>query len=189
MRCANPRLYRQQLKRLRIRGRLGLSLEDRSPKRPADAALHPTNSCFRINYSSTSSVALAPTTSFLESTMRTAQKLLFLLSLSSVALGQTATAPATAPSSARHRQPIDGPVLADLDRLQAAASQANLDLGHMRIEKWKADSNSKQQAQGNADSVQRNLTTALPGLIANVRSAPQDVNCAVQAVSQSQCSL
>jgi len=62
-----------------------------------------------------------------------------------------------------------------LDRLQAAASQANLDLGHMRIEKWKADSNSKQQAQGNADSVQRNLTTALPGLIANVRSAPQDV--------------
>jgi hypothetical protein len=68
------------------------------------------------------------------------------------------------------------PALADLDRLQAAASQANVDLAHMRIEKWKADSNSKQQAQGNADSVQRNLTTALPALIANVRSAPQDVN-------------
>ncbi|MGD0929558.1 MAG: hypothetical protein ABR902_02805 [Candidatus Korobacteraceae bacterium] len=107
--------------------------------------------------------------------MRTAQKLLFLLSLSSVALGQTATAPTTAPSRGLTVNASTTPVLADLDRLQAAASQANLDLGHMRIEKWKADSNSKQQAQGNADSVQRNLTTALPGLIANVRSAPQDV--------------
>ena len=107
--------------------------------------------------------------------MRTAQKLIFLLSLSSVALGQTATAPTTAPSRGLTVNASTTPVLADLDRLQAAASQANLDLGHMRIEKWKADSNSKQQAQGNADSVQRNLTTALPGLIANVRSAPQDV--------------
>ncbi len=108
--------------------------------------------------------------------MRTAQKLLVLLSLSSVALGQAATAPTTAPSRGLTVNASTSPVLADLDRLQAAASQANLDLGHMRIEKWKADSNSKQQAQGNADSVQRNLTTALPGLVADVRSAPQDVN-------------
>lgn len=108
--------------------------------------------------------------------MRTAQNLLFLFSLSSIALGQTTTAPATAPSSARATSPSMAPILADLDRLQAAAAQANLDLGHIRIEKWKADSNSKQQAQGNADSVQRNLTTALPALIDSVRNAPQDVN-------------
>jgi hypothetical protein len=66
-------------------------------------------------------------------------------------------------------------ILPDLDRLQQAASQTNLDLGHMRIEKWKADNGSKQQGQANADSVQRNLTTALPGLISDVRSAPQDM--------------
>ena len=66
-------------------------------------------------------------------------------------------------------------ILPDLDRLQQAASQTNLDLGHMRIEKWKADSGSKQQAQANADSIQRNLTTALPGLISDVRSAPQNI--------------
>jgi hypothetical protein len=66
-------------------------------------------------------------------------------------------------------------ILPDLDRLQQAASQTNLDLGHMRIEKWKADNGSKQQAQANADSIQRNLTTALPGLISDVRSAPQDI--------------
>jgi hypothetical protein len=67
-------------------------------------------------------------------------------------------------------------ILPDLDRLQRAAAQTNLDLGHMRIEKWKADSGSKQQAQANADSIQRNLTTALPGLISDVRSAPQDIS-------------
>lgn len=67
------------------------------------------------------------------------------------------------------------PVLAQLDRLQSAASQANSELSYMRIEKWKADANSKQQAQSNADSIQRNLTEALPALIAAVRSAPQDV--------------
>ncbi len=107
--------------------------------------------------------------------MRTAQHLLLLFSLSAAALGQTATSPAASPSTRASVAPM-GPVLADLDRLQAAASQANLDLAHVRIEKWKADSNSKQQAQGNADSVQRNLTTALPALIGNVRNAPQDVN-------------
>ena len=67
-------------------------------------------------------------------------------------------------------------VLPDLDRLQAAASQATLDLGHLRIDKWKADGDSKRQAQANADSVQRNLTSALPGLIDAVRAAPQDLN-------------
>jgi hypothetical protein len=66
-------------------------------------------------------------------------------------------------------------VLSDLDKLQATASQATLDLGRLRIDKWKADGESKRQAQANADSVQRNLTSALPGLIDAVRSAPQDL--------------
>lgn len=64
----------------------------------------------------------------------------------------------------------------DLDRLQAAASQASLDIGHMRIEKWKTDGESKRQAQANADSIQRNLSSALPQLVQSVRMAPQDLN-------------
>lgn len=67
-------------------------------------------------------------------------------------------------------------ILPQLDHLQSAAAQANAALGYMRIEKWKADANSKQQAQSNADSIQRNLTQALPALIGAVRAAPQDVN-------------
>lgn len=67
------------------------------------------------------------------------------------------------------------PVLADLDRLQAASSALDGIIGRLRIEKWKADTNSKRQAESNAESIQRNLKSALPGMITNVRSAPQDV--------------
>lgn len=93
--------------------------------------------------------------------------LLTLISLVAVAQSQTAPPPANAAMPAT--------LSSDLDRLQTAASQANVQIAHMRIEKWKADSGSKQQAQANADSLQRNLTSALPGLISNFRAAPQDL--------------
>ena len=105
--------------------------------------------------------------------------LLYLLLAGVTVLAQT---PANGPStSAGEHAPSVGSapvssVLPDLDRLRAAASQATLDLGHLRIDKWKADADSKQQAQANADSIQRNLTSALPVLIDAVRSAPQDLN-------------
>jgi DNA repair exonuclease SbcCD ATPase subunit len=106
--------------------------------------------------------------------------LLLYLFLTSVAgLGQT---PATAPIASGHppsQSVANAPavsVLPDLDRLQAAASQATLDLQQLRIDKWKTDGESKRQSQANAESVQRNLTSALPGLIDAVRAAPQDVS-------------
>jgi len=103
--------------------------------------------------------------------MKSALTLLCLLSVTVLAVAQTPPGGASAsPGSAGN-----APVTPALDRLQSAASQANLDIGHMRIEKWKADSGSKQQAQANADSIQRNLSTALPGLISNVRATPQDL--------------
>ncbi len=71
---------------------------------------------------------------------------------------------------------VNAAVFADLDRLQSAASQTNADLGRMHMDKWKADNGTKQQSQANANSLQRNLTSALPGLISDVRSAPQDLS-------------
>jgi hypothetical protein len=104
---------------------------------------------------------------------------LCLLLAGAIAMAQTpADTPST--SAAGNAQSVGNAhavsVLPDLDRLQTAASQATLDLGHLRIDKWKTDGQSKQQAQANADSVQRNLTAALPGLIDAVRAAPQDLN-------------
>jgi hypothetical protein len=67
------------------------------------------------------------------------------------------------------------PVLSELDRLQTVSSAMNGAISQLKIEKWKADGNSKRQAESNAESIQRNLTSALPGMIASVRSAPQDL--------------
>jgi hypothetical protein len=106
--------------------------------------------------------------------------LLYLFLVGATALAQIPANGTGASAGQRHAQSVGSAstvsVSADLDRLQAAASRATLDLGRLRIDKWKADGESKRQAQANADSVQRNLTSALPGLIDAVRSAPQDLS-------------
>jgi BMFP domain-containing protein YqiC len=84
--------------------------------------------------------------------------------------GSTAGAPPQEPGSISTT-----PILPELDRLQSAASDTNAQISRLRIEKWKADPNSRQQAQSNAQSIQRNLTSALPAMITGVRSAPQDL--------------
>ena len=67
-------------------------------------------------------------------------------------------------------------IASDLDKLQATASQAAQDIGNLRIEKWKANPNAKSAALVDADSVKRNLTDALPGLIDAARATPEDMN-------------
>ena len=57
---------------------------------------------------------------------------------------------------------------------QAAQATAS-SLKSLRIDKWKTDSNTKQQAQQNAESLSRNLTEALPGMIQQVRANPSSV--------------
>ena len=106
-----------------------------------------------------------------------------LLSVCLAAGPLLAQTPVAAPASANPaaNQTVAGStsmtsILPDLDKLQVAASQTDLAIGHLRIEKWKADGESKRQAQGNADSIKRNLTSALPGMIENARSAPQNLN-------------
>lgn len=62
-----------------------------------------------------------------------------------------------------------------LQRIEQESQGLNIDVGKLRIEKWKADSNTKQQASENAASIQRNITAALPELIAAVRTTPQSL--------------
>lgn len=105
------------------------------------------------------------------------------LSLIALSLFLIATMHAQAPASgsiATQTPPQAGsvsmtPLLPQLDRLQTASSETNAEISRLRIEKWKADGNSKQQAQSNAQSIQRNLSSALPAMITAVRSAPQDL--------------
>jgi hypothetical protein len=69
-------------------------------------------------------------------------------------------------------QPAPAPPDPTLAPLQQAAETTVGDLARVRIEKWKTDAASKQQLQGNADSVVRNLTSALPALIQQARNSP-----------------
>jgi hypothetical protein len=67
------------------------------------------------------------------------------------------------------------PATADLNALlqqiQQAASSANLDIARLRIEKWKTDSEQKRQMQQVADSLQKNISNAIPGLISDVQNS------------------
>jgi BMFP domain-containing protein YqiC len=111
--------------------------------------------------------------------MRVSMFLGLLLSCSMATLAQAPASSSISAPSPDTTQTMGSysmtPVLADLDRLQAASSATDAAIARLRIEKWKADGNSRQQAESNAESIQRNLRSALPGIIANVRSAPQDV--------------
>jgi hypothetical protein len=63
-----------------------------------------------------------------------------------------------------------------LDQVRSTAQQADADVARLRIEKWKADSGSKQQAQSSADSIRRNLTYAVPDLLQRIQAAPGSLN-------------
>ena len=62
-----------------------------------------------------------------------------------------------------------------LSQLEAASKTVQGDLSKLRIERWKADSGFKKQALANVDSIQRNLQGALPEMIAQLRSAAEDL--------------
>jgi|ERR1022692_2400900 hypothetical protein len=61
-----------------------------------------------------------------------------------------------------------------LTQLQQTAQSIQSDLGKTRIEKWKTDASTKQQTLANVQSIQRNLQSALPEIIAQLSNAPED---------------
>lgn len=59
-----------------------------------------------------------------------------------------------------------------LPQLEQTAQAAQVDLAKLRIEKWKTDANTKRGSQADTESINRNLQTALPQLIAELRASP-----------------
>src|SRR5271157_3062984 len=62
-----------------------------------------------------------------------------------------------------------------LTQLQQTAQSMQSDLGKTRIEKWKADASTKRQTLANVESIQRNLQSALPEIVAQLNNAPEDL--------------
>jgi hypothetical protein len=62
-----------------------------------------------------------------------------------------------------------------LSQLEQASQTAQLDLAKLRIDKWKADGNIKKQTTANSESVQRNLQSALPTIVTELRNSPENL--------------
>ena len=63
-----------------------------------------------------------------------------------------------------------------LTQVEQTSQSAQVDLARLRVERWKADSGFKRQAQANVDSLMRNMKAALPEVIAQLRAAPEDLS-------------
>jgi hypothetical protein len=96
------------------------------------------------------------------------------------ALGQSGPAPTAAPANPQGGEPVSYSSVTQLNgmlaQLEASSKNTQADLVKLRIERWKADNSYRKQALGNVDSIQRNLQDALPGMIAQLRAAPEDLS-------------
>lgn len=82
----------------------------------------------------------------------------------------------TAPAPAQPAPAMDVQLSNLLTQLERASLDANGALGRIRVDKWKTNSDQKQQAQANIQSLQRNLSYAIPELTSKIRQAPQDLS-------------
>jgi hypothetical protein len=63
-----------------------------------------------------------------------------------------------------------------LSQLEDTSKVTQGDLSRLRIEHWKTDNSAKKQSLGDVDSIQRNLQNAMPDMIAQLRSSPEDLS-------------
>jgi hypothetical protein len=86
---------------------------------------------------------------------------------------------AQAPANSTSNAPVSYGSISELNQLMGtlqSASQTTLqDLGHLRIEKWKTDSNTKRQTQIDTESITRNLQNALPGMLSDLKNSPENL--------------
>ena len=105
---------------------------------------------------------------------------MFLMaSLSGLAQNQAVPKPPAAPSAAVPYSSVNQLNLLT-SQLQQASQAIQADLGKLRIEKWKTDSNTKKQTQGNVESLKRNLQQALPEMIGKLQAAPENLQLTFQ---------
>ncbi|HZR28623.1 MAG TPA: hypothetical protein VFA71_07570 [Terriglobales bacterium] len=89
---------------------------------------------------------------------------------------KTAPRPRTAPPARTNPAPAPAVNITQLNStlsaLEQSTRQTALDLARLRIDKWKTDGGTRDQAQSNAQSLMSNMTNALPGMLTAARNAP-----------------
>jgi hypothetical protein len=95
----------------------------------------------------------------------------FIAVLTSIAASQQQPGAAQPPVAYASVNELNG----IFDKLQETAQSMQTDLGKIRIDKWKTDSSTKKQTLANVESIQRNLQSALPEMIASLNSSPENL--------------
>ncbi len=89
--------------------------------------------------------------------------------------GQTTSTSQTQSPQASSPTSSDLALRESLVTVQAMAQKSDADLSRLRIEKWKADSQTKQASEANATSIRRNLTNAIPDLLLRIQTEPNSL--------------
>src|SRR5271169_2801639 len=101
----------------------------------------------------------------------------FLL-CTAAALGQSGPV-ASASMPAQSGEPVSYASVTQLNgllaQLEATSKNTQADLVKLRIERWKTSNAAKKDALAAVDSIQRNLQDTLPGVISQLRAAPEDL--------------
>jgi hypothetical protein len=101
--------------------------------------------------------------------MKTALAAIIVLFFSA---GSGAMAPTQSPANPQMQAaPTGADLNAILLQVQQATSTTSVNIGKLRIEKWKTDADQKQQLQQIAESLQKNIANAIPGMISDVQSS------------------
>jgi hypothetical protein len=103
--------------------------------------------------------------------MKSLLAVVILVLCTTFAMAQDSPAtPSQPPATAAAAPPAAPNLDAILSRIQEASEATKNDLSGLHIEKWKTDSAQKAELNKIADSLRRNLTSAVPDLINDVRS-------------------
>jgi hypothetical protein len=62
-----------------------------------------------------------------------------------------------------------------LSQLEQNSQAIQRDLSELRVDKWKTDANTKHGSQADIASIQRNLQTALPAIVAELQKSPESL--------------
>jgi len=102
------------------------------------------------------------------------------LSNAAAGLGQAGPAAASAEAGApQGAEPVSYASVTQLNgllaQLEESSKNTQADLVKLRIEHWKTSTASKKETLNKVDSIQRDLQGTLPGVIAQLRAAPEDL--------------
>jgi len=104
---------------------------------------------------------------------------LCVLTAATLALPVAAQVGAPAGESAASARPVASPagpgnVSPLLAQVQATARTTTADVSLLTIRRWKVANDTKHDAETKAESIQRNLTVALPAIVSQVQASPND---------------